>query len=80
MQPGRGKQHVGHIRVTWVSTEPLTLVNNNEARCEGFTSVGGFVRYWKNLHGGINWHEPVAVIRFVLAERCPKCAEWEPAL
>jgi len=81
VQPGRGKQHVGHIRVTEVVVEPLSAVGDGDFRAEGFESAADFALYWERLHGGEgSWSEPVAVIRFELADRCPKCLPWEPAL
>ena len=79
VQPGRGKPHVGHIRVTGVSIQPLSMVGNGDFRAEGFNNVADFALYWEHLHGGTgSWDEPVAVIRFELADRCPNCLWWEP--
>ena len=79
VQPGRGRPHVGHIRVTSVSVEPLSVVGDGDFRAEGFERVADFADYWERLHGGTSsWNEPVAVIRFEFAGRCPKCEEWVP--
>ena len=78
VQPGRGKPHVGHIRVLSVLAEPLCRMTDWDLRNEGFESRFEFESYWQRLHGSYDPDEPVAVIRFELADRCPKCKEWVP--
>jgi len=73
VQPGRGKHHVGHIRVLEVTTEHLGDITDAGARAEGFTWRGPFMAYWERLHGTWDGTEPVAVIRFELAPRCDDC-------
>ncbi len=78
VQPGRGKQHVGHIVVISVDDEPVfTGTRWREAQREGFSTPREFVDYWTWLHGSWNPTELVAVIRFELQPRCPDCAELE---
>lgn len=68
VQPGRGKEAVGRIRVTGVRTERLSHITTNEVRREGFTSFGLFMNYWIQLHGTWDPEEEVAVIEFELVE------------
>jgi hypothetical protein len=75
VQPGRGKHHVGHIRVSGVRIKPLHHVKS-DFRAEGFGSLDEFADYWKHLHGSIDWNESVAVIWFELAPRCDDCHFW----
>ena len=78
VQPGRGKQHVGHIHVWNVYPERLGRMTYVDAQSEGFTSLLDFTSYWETLHGGYDPDEIVTVIRFDLAPRCPDCAVWQP--
>lgn len=71
IQPGRGKRHIGHIRVTQVSAEPLGMLddhgegwNAGEVLAEGFASLEAFQRYWAVLHGEYDPEELVARISF----------------
>lgn len=73
VQPGRGKPHVGHIKVWSVEVQPLGALLPSGARDEGFLTVGDFNDYWGRLHGGYDRSEPVAVIKFFVTRRCAKC-------
>jgi hypothetical protein len=73
VQPGRGKPHVGHIRVLMVNVVPLRMVTPLDARCEGFLTISDFMDYWMKLYGSWNPEEVVVVIDFQLTERCPEC-------
>lgn len=64
IQPGRGKRHIGHLRVLDVIAEPLAWVDEREARMEGFESPEAFQRYWAVLHGEYDPEELVARISF----------------
>jgi hypothetical protein len=75
VQPGRGKPHVGHVRVWEVRAEPLWTVTLFDAQAEGFPNPSYFIAEWKRLHGAYDSEETVAVIRFMLAGRCPECRE-----
>lgn len=66
IQPGRGKRHIGHLRVLDVFAEPLTWVDESEASLEGFESSETFKRYWAVLHGKYDPGEIVARISFEL--------------
>ena len=76
IQPGRGKPHVGHIRIRSVSVESLGDIRLADIEAEGFNHPCAFVEYWKRLYGHYDPKEAVAVISFELAPRCPKCASW----
>ena len=79
VQPGRGKQHVGHIRIRLIEKQCLFEVRGwRQVRAEGFLTIGQFRDYWRRLHHGYNEYELVAVLRFELVGRCPKCLPWEP--
>ena len=73
VQPGRGKHHVGHIKVTRVWRARLRDMEAYDALCEGFGSVKEFARCWLGLHGNWDPYETVAVIEFELADPCPDC-------
>ena len=76
VQPGRGKRHVGHIKVRRVEEQRLSMVMKwGEARREGFRRRGDFINYWEKLHGPIKFHETVARIAFTLAPSCVNCGE-----
>lgn len=52
VQPGRGKQAIGRMRVTSVSREPfrpLDLSDDELAR-EGFSSLSGFLGAWARIY------------------------------
>lgn len=76
IQPGRGKPHVGHIYVTQVHTEELKDISPEQARCEGFSDIAGFMAYWLHLYGTWSPTERVAVIQFSLAPSCSRCKPW----
>jgi len=77
VQWGRGKRHVGHIRVLSITEEPLARMDDTgEATQEGFSSPGDFFDYWRKLHGAVDLGEIVAVIRFELAKMCDGCGFW----
>jgi hypothetical protein len=74
VQPGRGKRHVGHIRVFGVNEEPLlTVTRSGEPRKEGFQSYAHFFGYWRELHGDVDYQEIVTRIAFRLAPSCENC-------
>lgn len=77
IQPGRGKRHAGHIKVTSVRHEPLRMLTSFDARAEGFEDRREFYAYWQKLYGGINKDEIVTVIRFERAPPCDACAPLE---
>ena len=74
VQPGRGRKHVGHIRVLVASEECLGGVSYRSAQAEGFESPAAFSEYWAALHGSWNPAEFVTRIIFTLAPFCPSCA------
>lgn len=76
VQPGRGKAHVGHVLIREVTVEPLRQMTVADCQAEGFKNASAFLDYWETLHGEADLDEPMAVIRFELAPRCPKCGEW----
>lgn len=76
VQPGRGQRHVGHIEVTSVRRERLQDITNEQAHAEGFPGVIDFITYWCGLYGHWEPEEIVAVIEFIPAPRCKRCARW----
>jgi hypothetical protein len=77
VQPGRGKKHVAHIRITSVAEEMLAALTEEEARHEGFPSRAAFVGYWRMLYGRFDATERVTRIAFRLAPYCADCVELE---
>ncbi len=77
VQPGRGKKHVGHIRIVGIGGYSLGWISQEGAKEEGFRTIGAFKDYWVGLHGEWNPDERVAVIWFELEERLRCCAELE---
>ena len=76
IQPGRGKRHIGHVRIIAVDLERLALVLTAiELIREGFSSAGAFARYWTELHGGFDGDEVVARIWINAAPRCSECVK-----
>ena len=75
VQPGRGKRHVGHIRVLGMNEECLGGISYRSAQAEGFESPSAFSAYWIALRGGWNPAEVVMRIHFELAPACPACGE-----
>lgn len=73
VQPGRGKRHVAHIRVTGAQDECLGGISYTSAKGEGFENPAAFKVYWTALHGGWNPAEVVTCIVFELASPCPRC-------
>lgn len=70
LQPGRGKKHVGHLRVTAVKWQQLSIMGNDDARREGFATLAVFRAYWRGLHREFDPSEIVTVIDFkYLGER-----------
>lgn len=74
VQPGRGRQHVAHIKIRGVQEKALSFVDKWEVYWEGFDTVSEFVDYWIKLHGTWDSQEVVTRIRFELAPSCPDCA------
>jgi len=74
VQPGRGKPHLGHIRVNTIDTEELQEMTEEESQREGFASLSAFVDYWVALHHIWNPIEMVARIWFERAPSCERCA------
>jgi hypothetical protein len=64
VQPGRTKPGIGRIRVTGVRREPLSAIDEEAARREGFPDRRAFFDYWRRLHGRVDPEREVWVIRF----------------
>lgn len=77
--PGRGKPAIGRIRVLRVSSEGLGFPSLEEARREGFGSMAGFRRAWREINGSYDPDELVWRIEFcvVTEEDYPL---WEGAV
>lgn len=80
VQPGRGKRHVGHIKILLIWQESLGALSEAEARLEGFDSAGEFVRRWFEIHGRYDSDEPIQRIVFEPIARCPDCITIEESL
>jgi hypothetical protein len=50
VQPGRGKKGVARIRIKRVNLEALGIIDQDEARAEGFASVYAFAEYWAEIY------------------------------
>lgn len=77
LQPGRGKKHVGHLRVLDVRAEPLGGMSGADAGREGFACIASFKAYWRGLHRGYDGNEIVTVIDFEYLGERDCCADFE---
>ena len=57
--PGRGKHRIGEAVVTSVDRMALGLVDDREARREGFENRAAFVEAWTAINGS---YDPEAVV------------------
>jgi hypothetical protein len=76
VQPGRGKHHVGHIKITSLDVGPLGDLTPEQAKQEGFPSPAEFARYWRDLHGRYDRNALVVDLGFERAAMCDDCHFW----
>lgn len=69
VSPGRGKRAVAAIRFLGARQEPLSWIDDDGARAEGFPNRKAFVDYWRELYGKWDLALRVWVVRFELAEQ-----------
>lgn len=65
--PGRGKNSIGRVRIVRLMSEPLGLLDDAEARREGFSREDEFFAAWVEINGSydpdvIVWRVEFAVV------------------
>lgn len=65
IQPGRRRKSVGRVEITDIKKEPLGQMTVDDARAEGFATLGEFQQTWIQIHGHYNPVLPVWVVTFV---------------
>ena len=78
IQPGRGKKHVGHIRVTqaYIDTLGVWDFRDHMAMDEGFSDTAEFLAHWSMLWPKLPESAPVAVYRFTYEGAWECCAPF----
>lgn len=77
IQPGMGRESMGRMRVLKVTVEELGMVDDAEAKLEGFKGIQDFIEYWIQLHKSWDPSTKVKRIQFEVIEQthklCPTC-------
>jgi hypothetical protein len=76
--PGRGKNAIGRVVVTSAQRIRLGLLDDEEARREGFEDAAAFERAWWAINNGYDQNALVWRVEFA-AVHSDDHALWEPA-
>jgi hypothetical protein len=71
IQPGRGQEQIGRIRLVRITRQNLQRISNLEARQEGFSCRREFLHTWERIHGPHSQNKSVWVLEFELVNLRP---------
>ncbi len=64
--PGRGKHAIGRVRIVSIEMRPLSLLDDIEARKEGFVDAAEFFDVFERINGGVDMDEWVWRVEFAV--------------